>query len=178
MFAQYDEPPSGVHFVVPALQVVLHAPPEQTSPVAQVVPHVPQLALSLAMFAQYDEPPSGVHFVVPALQVVLHMPPEQTLPAAHATPQAPQLSGSFRVSVHAPAHSCWWAVQTPASAVVFSVLTSLPPPQPGTNPSIAAATTAVRRQTARKALSCSKLVMRFPPFPASRGGTRIRVRTT
>jgi hypothetical protein len=45
--------PSGVvHRVCEAMHFVLHLPPEQTSPIAQTLPHAPQFALSVSVFAQ------------------------------------------------------------------------------------------------------------------------------
>jgi hypothetical protein len=50
--AQYGAPPSGVQSDWPARQPGLHLLPEQDSPDAQSLPHVPQFALSVVVLAQ------------------------------------------------------------------------------------------------------------------------------
>jgi len=83
------------HWVVPPPQLVAQAPCEQTLPLGQTVPHVPQLALSVWVVVQ--EPPQSV---LPAPHVDAQLPALQTFVAPQAFAQAPQLLGSLLVSIH------------------------------------------------------------------------------
>jgi hypothetical protein len=71
----------------------MQAPPLQTSPAAQALPHIPQCAASPCVSTQRAAPPTA-HAVCPAGHAVMHAPPEQTCPAAQAVPQAPQFARS------------------------------------------------------------------------------------
>jgi hypothetical protein len=67
----------------------------QLSPMAQAVPHAPQLVMSLVRFAH-----RAPHSELPAAQS--QVPPAQTAPAGQALPQAPQFAGSFSGSMQVP----------------------------------------------------------------------------
>jgi hypothetical protein len=69
---------------------LVHVPPEQ------VVPHPPQLLLSVNVFAQ-----APLHTVCPAAQ---QRPDTHDWPAPQAFPHPPQLLLSLVVSTHAPPH--------------------------------------------------------------------------
>jgi hypothetical protein len=57
----------------------------------QVVPHAPQLALSVVVFAQYPAPPSPLgHPICPEVHVETHVPEVQTSSTAQVIPQPPQ----------------------------------------------------------------------------------------
>ena len=56
----------------------------------QLVPHVPQLALSVLVLAQYGGPASGVQSVWPVLHALVQVPLEQTCCAPHKWPHEPQ----------------------------------------------------------------------------------------
>jgi hypothetical protein len=79
---------------VPPPQLVAQAPCEQTLPLAQTVPHVPQFALSV--WVVVHEPPQ---FVLPTPHAEAQAPALQTFVAPQTFPQAPQLLGSLLVSV-------------------------------------------------------------------------------
>jgi hypothetical protein len=84
--------------VVPQVQL----PPEHCEPVGHLLPHAPQLALSLNMVSgpghvQYDEPPDVTH----------------SSPLGHTLPHLPQLVGSFSVPWehwHVPLLQTWLLV--------------------------------------------------------------------
>ena len=61
------------------------APAEQTSPVVQVVPQVPQLFGSIIVSAQ-----AVPQTMEPPGQLTLHLPVEQIWPVGQALPQVPQ----------------------------------------------------------------------------------------
>ncbi len=89
----------------PMAQVVTaQAPAAQVLTVAwarlQTVPHIPQLAGSLAKLAQYEGGPAQIASGV--AQVVPQWPPEQTWPEGQVVPQAPQLALSAWVFTSQP----------------------------------------------------------------------------
>lgn len=94
-------------------------------PPLQIVPQLPQLALSVCSSTQVvphtDWPATG-HAHAPAVHVCAL---EQTVP------QAPQLSGSVAVSVQVPLHTVWPVeqVQTPATQLVPPLHATPQPPQ-------------------------------------------------
>jgi hypothetical protein len=102
VFAQYGTPPSGVHSASPPPSSpphsIAHLPAVHTSPTEHVLPHVPQLALSVCVLAQV---PLG-QTTIPGPQLGLHCPPEHAWPAGHALPQPPQLALSVWGFVHNP----------------------------------------------------------------------------
>ena len=81
-------------------KVVPHAPPEHTCPAPHVVPHAPQLALSVCRFAQL-----APHTVSPAPQFGRHVPAEHAWPAGQCVPHAPQLWSSVRRFTHSVPHA-------------------------------------------------------------------------
>jgi hypothetical protein len=85
--------------VVPPPHWRPHAPCEQTSPIAQALPHAPQLAGSSCVSTQ-----TLPHFSAPPLQERPHDPCEHTCSAGQAVPQAPQFVGSSCVSTHLSPH--------------------------------------------------------------------------
>jgi hypothetical protein len=68
----------------------------QTVPPPHFVPHVPQLALSVAVFAQYAAPASGVH-IVSAPHVRTQWPLWHSVPLPHFVPHVPQFTLSEAV---------------------------------------------------------------------------------
>jgi hypothetical protein len=74
---------------------------EQTLPVGQRLPHMPQLAVSVA-----SDTHRPLHTVCPVGHDERHEPVEHTWPLVHATPHAPQLAGSLSVSRHVPLQFC------------------------------------------------------------------------
>src|SRR5580704_4811342 len=88
------------HWVVPPPQLVAQALCEQTLPLGQTVPHVPQLALSVWVVVQ--EPPQSV---LPAPHADAQVPALQTFVAPQAFPQPPQLLGSLLVSIEPPSQT-------------------------------------------------------------------------
>jgi hypothetical protein len=91
---------AGAHVSSPLAQLVAHAPPEQTWPAAHVLPHAPQLALSVASVTQ--APP---HTAWPEGQLVPHAPETHASEAPHTVPQAPQSSCAVRTSTQPPPHA-------------------------------------------------------------------------
>jgi hypothetical protein len=77
-------------------QASVQTPLVQTSAPVQVVPHEPQLALSVSVLAQYGAPLVGAQ-VVSAPQVIVQTPFEQTLAPEQAVPHEPQLALSVVV---------------------------------------------------------------------------------
>ena len=67
------------------------------------VPHIPQLAGSMAVFAQYD-PEAPVQVARGDAQVAPQVPVEHTCPAGQAWPHTPQLRLSVCTFTQAPAH--------------------------------------------------------------------------
>jgi hypothetical protein len=129
-----------VHFAAVAGQSALvvqpkpHAPSMHFCAPEQVVPHAPQLRLSVLMFAQTAWPPAA-HCSKPAPHDNPHVPAEQTRPASHCLPQVPQFDGSTaasthdcphlvvpapHVSVHAPEEQTWLASHFVPQAPQFS----------------------------------------------------------
>lgn len=100
------------HGCTPPAQVSEHVPSEQTLPVGQALPHVPQLAPSVIVFTQ----PVPHAFKRP---VHWQAPLEQLCPLAHALPHMPQFRLSVVVSEHAVPHMSLGALQV-----------ALPPPVP------------------------------------------------
>jgi hypothetical protein len=90
-----------------APHVAAHWLPEQTWPLGHVVPHTPQLALSVCVLAQYGAPPSGEQRVMVAPHVAAHWPPEQTWPLGHVVPHTPQFALSFVRVAHVPLQTVW-----------------------------------------------------------------------
>jgi hypothetical protein len=66
-----------------------------------MVPHVPQLALSVCRFAQKALEPDP-QTVKPAVHVVRQCPAEHACPGEHIIPHDPQLALSVIVETHAP----------------------------------------------------------------------------
>jgi hypothetical protein len=76
-----------------------HKPPKHHVPALHVLPHAPQLALSVLVSTH---PP--LQLVVPPEHAAEeHAPPWQVWVLVHIVPHAPQLLGSVAVLVHAPA---------------------------------------------------------------------------
>jgi hypothetical protein len=101
--AQYGAPASSTHSTSGDPQVRPQLPIEHTSPGAQVLPHAPQLVVSVPRFVQYA-PASEGHRVVSGPQSVEHEPLSQRRPVPHALPQPPQLTGSLFTSTHERPH--------------------------------------------------------------------------
>jgi hypothetical protein len=82
--------------------VCTHAPPEQSVPAAQAVPHAPQFAGSASRSVQNAASPephaSGRAVGQP------HVPPEHCWPAGQTAPHAPQFSRSRATTVQVPPH--------------------------------------------------------------------------
>jgi hypothetical protein len=96
-----------------AEQRLVHAPCEQFSPAAQLVPHAPQFEAAdfrstqrLAAPPSSGVPPSASagQTVRPEPQPSVQAPFEQTSPAAQAVPQAPQFCESTFESTQPPPH--------------------------------------------------------------------------
>jgi hypothetical protein len=68
-----------------------------------VVPHVPQLLLSVCVSVQM--PPHTVN-PEPVGQVAEHVPPRQACPVGHVMPQVPQLPAPV-CRTQAPLHMIW-----------------------------------------------------------------------
>ena len=103
VLAQYGEPASGTHSVVPPPQFVPHMLLEQTWPIGQTLPQVPQFSLSVSVVAQYG-PASPTQSDWPIPHDDVQLPLTQTEPSAHVTPHLPQLFGSTFVSKHELPH--------------------------------------------------------------------------
>jgi hypothetical protein len=116
----------------PPLQFVgfWHMPPVHTSPSAQMLPHEPQLFVSVCVlvqpFEQQDSPPVQTG---PPLHVAVHMLLTQFPPGGHALPQPPQLFGSLVVSAQPVAQHCWLPVHAgpPAQPSMHMLFTQLEP---------------------------------------------------
>ncbi|GAC1351462.1 MAG: hypothetical protein NVSMB1_04730 [Polyangiales bacterium] len=86
---------------------VLHIPAMQL-PVAQTLPHAPQLLGSLRMSMHEVVPEASPQHFFPDGQpvvvhpIAVHVPPAQAWPGPHLLPQAPQLSGSLSVEASQP----------------------------------------------------------------------------
>jgi hypothetical protein len=78
-----------------------HWPPAHEDPIAQRLPHAPQLFASVVVSAQTPAPGDApLQSVVPFGHV--HWPETHEAPWSHGFPQAPQLDGSFVVSTQLP----------------------------------------------------------------------------
>ena len=81
----------------------MHAPDEQICPLAQTLPHEPQLNVSVCRLTH--APPQ---FVWPDGQpAVVQVPLAQTCPEAHTWPHDPQLFGSDCALAHTPPQNTW-----------------------------------------------------------------------
>ncbi len=109
-FAQYGAPASPPQSVCPLLlspHVPLHAPPKQTCPAAQTLPHAPQFSLSVLVLTQLEGPPSLPHSVLPEGQAEVQTPPTHAWPPAQRVPHLPQFSLSVLSETQmAPQASC------------------------------------------------------------------------
>jgi hypothetical protein len=88
-----------LQFVVPGGQLLTHTPETHESPVAQTLPHPPQLNGSVDVLRQ-----DPLHKLWPCGHT--HIPPVHIVPVGQGFPQPPQLLASF-----------WRVVQTPEQLV-------------------------------------------------------------
>jgi hypothetical protein len=98
VFAQYGIPASAPHNVSVAPASLPPHPEtqtlfEQNVPAPQVVPHMPQLLLSVFVSAQYASPPSvsALHLVSAPVHVTTHALFTHDSPLGQMFPHAPQL---------------------------------------------------------------------------------------
>jgi hypothetical protein len=93
-YAPPSTPASAPQSVCVETQLDAHLPPAHISSTPHVVPHVPQLALSVCVFAQYT-PPSVVQVDCPCAHSLAHAPFAHTDSAPHLLKHEPQ----FRLSL-------------------------------------------------------------------------------
>ena len=133
-----------LHIVSPAGQVLTQAPAEHACPVAQTLPHWPQLEVSVLVLAHLP-----LQLIWPAVQLAWHTPIEHVCAPGHAVPQPPQFLESVVTLVQMPRHEACPPVQ-PASFVVAGEV-EFPLAQPALRtPSTTRVRTATARRTKRR----------------------------
>jgi hypothetical protein len=97
------------------LEVALHVPEVQVVQAPQLVPHVPQFALSLSRFASHPSLARPLQSAILPVHESPHAPAVQVAvapePTGHTYPQLPQFFGSVAVGTQTPPHGLVPAAQ-------------------------------------------------------------------
>jgi len=112
----------------------VHTPPEHSQPLGQMLPHAPQLRLSVPSSASQPVAGSPSQSAKPLAHTEMQLPSSQATlvtlapPVGHACPQPPQFCSSFEVSEQpVPQHVVPTQASPPAAAQLHAPSTQVSP---------------------------------------------------